>query len=92
MGKKREGRKIEKIEMKLEDLEREKRKKNVVMFNLKESDKEEPLERYKEDEKVSRTLFENELGFGNVNIINMSRLGKRLESSTRPLLIKLGSE
>ena len=92
VGRGEEGRKIEEIEMKLEDLEKEKRKKNVVFFNLIESDKQEPLERFNEDMDLCYNLLKNELGIPHINIVNLIRLGKRTGSSARPLLVKLGGE
>ena len=80
------------IESKLEDLEREKRKKNLVIFNLKESDRQEPAERYLEDESLCRKMFQDELGISNCSMANLIRLGTRRESGNRPLLVKLTGE
>ena len=58
--KEEDVRKIERIYGKVEQMEREQKKKNknVVVYNLPESKCEEARERYREDEEACRTIFE----------------------------------
>ena len=65
-----------------------KKRKNVVVYNLPESKSEEARERYRDDEEACRTIFE---GIG-VEQKQLIRLGKREENKTRPVLVKLGKE
>ena len=59
---------------------------------MKESDGQEPAERYNNDENLCRKLFADELGITSFSITNLIRLGKRKESGLRPLLVKLKDE
>ena len=90
--RRRDEKKMEEIESKIEDIERERRKKNVVIFNLNESDKAEAMERYKEDEENCNKIFQMDLAIGRIKVENLIRLGKRVENRTRPLLVKLENE
>ena len=57
--KEEDERKIERIYGKVEQMEREqKKKKNVVVYNLPESKGEEARERYRDYEEACRTIFE----------------------------------
>ena len=68
-----------------------KKKKNVVVYNLPESKREEARERYRDDEEACRTIFEG-IGVEQVEQKQLIRLGKREENKTRPVLVKLGKE
>ena len=89
--KEKDERKIERISGKVEQMEREQKKKNVVVYNLPESKREEARERYREDEEACRTIFEG-IGVEQVEQNQLIRLGKREENKTRPVLVKLGKE
>ena len=49
---------LKKINGKVEEMEREQKKKNLVVYNLPESKREEARERYREDEEPCRIIFE----------------------------------
>lgn len=85
---------LQNMQQKIEEIEKEKRFKNLIFFNLKESNKDQPLNRFKEDEVKCRDIIVNELGLENMETIgleNLIRLGKKNERN-RPLLVKLRSE
>ena len=46
----------------IENLERERRARNIIIFNLRESDSLDARERYKFDEEKCRSIFVRELG------------------------------
>ena len=71
-------------------MEREQKKKNLVVYNLPESKKEEARERYLEDEEACRIIFEE--GIEQVEQKQLIRLGKREENKIRPVLVKLGEK
>lgn len=73
------------LEEQVEQLEKERRKNNLIIFNLKESNKSLPKE---EDEEKCRDLFRM-LGTMDTGIETVVRLGKRIVNRNRPLLIKL---
>ena len=76
-----------------EQNEREKKKNNIVMYNIEESTKAERDERLK----ACGEIISGELGMTNVEIVEVSRLGKVEEASgntrrnqkPRPVLVKL---
>ena len=72
----------------VEQLERERRKNNLIIFSLKESDKKDPKERYKDDEEMCQRLL-SKLGFSDLGIETTIRIGKKVPSRDRPLLMKL---
>ena len=80
-----------------EQNEREKKKNNIVMYNMEESTKAERDERLKEDYEACGEIISGELGMTNVEIVEVSRLGKVEEASgntrrsqkPRPVLVKL---
>lgn len=82
---------MEEMQTKLEDIERERRSKNIVVFNLIESEEEEARKRYEEDEELCKNLIKEELGLKEVTIGKVIRLGRKIEGKTRPLLVKLDS-
>lgn len=87
-----EDKKVEQISLKLEEIERERKKKNVIMFNLKESLEGEAEKRYKEDLERSMKIFAVELGIQDLTIEKVFRIGKKQDDMNRPMIIKLGSE
>ena len=87
-----EERKVYELQTKIDEIERERKRKNVMIFNLRESKHEEAKERYCEDERNCKDIFSNTLGIQQVNIMNVIRLGKKMPNKVRPLLVKLGSE
>ena len=86
------GSQIRDIEVKLEKLEKEKRKNNLIIYNLQESDSKVPLQRYRDDEIHMKKIFEQELHRKNFNIVKIIRLGRKTEDVRRPTLVELGSE
>lgn len=83
-----DSKKVRDMQEQVEQLEKERRKKNLIMFNLKESVKSDPNERYKEDERMCHELF-SKLGIVDLEIEIVVRLGKRILDRARPLLVKL---
>ena len=73
-------------------MEREQNKKNLVVYNLPESKTEDARERYREDEKAYRKIFDEGLGMELVELEQLIRLGKREKNKVRPVLVKLGKE
>ena len=71
--------------------ERNKRKNNVVLYNVPESQSEGPQERQTDDMVQCCDVFEGSLKV-NVSIESVVRLGKKEEGRKRPLLVKLSSE
>ena len=76
----------------IEEIEKESKKKNIVMFNLPESTKEVALNRYQEDMDRCGKIFTRELEIQDLTVEKIIRLGKKKDNGNRPLLIKLGSE
>ena len=76
----------------VEEIERERRKNNIVIFNLQEPNGEDGTERYREDEEKCGKIFIEELGVQDLRIEKLIRLGKKSENLRRPLLVKLGSD
>ena len=85
---------LQDMQQKIEEIEKEKRLKNLIFFNLKESNQAEPVSRYKEDETNCKEIIVKELGLDHMEGIgmeNLIRLGKKNDRN-RPLLVKLRSE
>ena len=72
-------------------MEKVQRKKNVVVYNLPESEEEQARDRYKEDEVACRKIFEA-MKMENVEQKQLIRLGKREEYKIRSVLVKLIEE
>ena len=89
--KETEIRMFEKIDARIEQMEKVQRKKNVVVYNLPESEEEQARDRYKEDEVACRKIFEA-MEMENVEQKQLIRLGKREEYKIRPVLVKLKDE
>ena len=88
----RETTELKEVKLKIEEFDREKRKKNLLFFNLIESTKNEATGRYKDDENIFREIVVNELAMMHIVPDKLIRLGKRMEGRRRPLLIKLKEE
>ncbi|KAK3889080.1 hypothetical protein Pcinc_006955 [Petrolisthes cinctipes] len=72
---------------------REKRKKNVVLYNVPESSQNEVQSRIDEDLSRCNDLFENSLRVKECRIERVSRLGRpREDNRSRPMLVQLRSE
>ena len=82
---------FEKIDAKIEQMEKVQRKKNVVVYDLPESEEEQARDRYKEDEIDYRKIFEV-MEMENIEQKQLIRLGKREEHKIRPVLVKLKDE
>ena len=89
--KETEIRMFEKIDARIEQMEKVQRKENVVVYNLPESEEEQAKDRYKEDEAACRKIFEV-MEMENVEQKQLIRLGKREEYKIRPVLVKLKDE
>ena len=63
-----------------EEDEKYRRKNNIVLYNMKESQNTNPKDREAEDESECRKLFNESLQIGNINIVKVIRLGKREET------------
>ena len=87
-----EEKKVEQIEMKIEDIERERRKRNVVIYSMQESTNPEAKERYKQDEEACTKIFSDILEVQQIKILQVVRLGKKNSDRMRPLLVKLETE
>lgn len=87
-----ENKKLEEFRNIFEEMEKEKRKRNIVAFNLKESEKTEAHERYNDDEEICKELLGGALGRSNVRFSKLIRMGKKVEGKNRPLLVKLEKE
>ena len=90
--KKTKDSQIKNIETKLESLEKEKRKKNRVIYNLQESNKTEAGQRYDEDRANIQKIFTQELLRDGFKVERIIRLGKRTEGRRRPTLVEMRNE
>ena len=89
---KNEGKVVQEISHKIEEIEKESKKKNIVMFNLPESTEDLASNRYQEDMERCGKIFTRELEIQDLTVEKTIRLGKKKDNGNRPLLIKLGSE
>ena len=86
--KETKARMFEKNQCKDRKMEKVQREKNVVVYNLPESEEEQAKVRYKEDEEAFRKIFEvREMECTKQK--QLIRLGKREEYKIRPVLVKL---
>lgn len=69
--------------------DRKRRKNNIVLYNLPESDEADPKEREREDNKMCEDLFTNHLKVAGVEIDKVIRLGRKVDHRNRPVLVKL---
>ena len=87
----------EKINMQNELAEKERRSKNLILYNIPESEKEKPEERVKDDcQKLKDIFSRKQLIMDPTKIENIFRLGKKenLKSTERPrpLLLKFDTQ
>ena len=75
-----------------EQKQRNQRKCNLVIFNLKESDYLDVDQRIEYDKVEVRKLIEKGLGIENFCLERVTRLGRIEKDRNRPLLVKLGNE
>lgn len=85
------------IEYMNEKEDMEKRRKNVVMYNIPEVESENVEERIEQDKGMCKDIIENSLGLAerDYNIVKVIRIGKRRNeegAKPRPTLIKLEDE
>ena len=71
-----------------EEKERDKRRLNLIIHNLKESHESDPQKRKEVDINESTKLFQNYLG-AQVSISNASRIGKKCDNTNKPRLLKV---
>ena len=86
-----ESRTVRNIQEQVQQLEKDKRKRNVMIFNLAESTKSESKERYEDDKAVCKEIF-RKLEIGVIEIETTVRIGKTIPNKARPLLVKLTSD
>ena len=86
--------KMKEIENKVEVIEKERRKKNVVNFNMPEAESTvmKVEERYNHDERKCGELFTNGSEMQDLIVVKLIRLGKRQEGKHRSLLVKLSND
>ena len=89
--KETEIRMFEKIDARIEQMEKVQRKKNLVVYNLPESEEEQAKDRYKEDEVACRKIFEV-MEMENIEQKQLIWLGKREEYKITPVKVKLKDE
>ena len=85
--------KVEKsVESRLEDIEeRERRKSNLIIYGLPESDEVNPLQRKDDDTQKARSAISQSFGEESLSILATYRLGRKSEGKTRPLKVVLKS-
>lgn len=59
-----------------EQHEKEKRKNNIVMYNIKESTKNEYNEKLRDDFETCGEIINKELGMSNIEIVEVTRMGR----------------
>ena len=72
--------------------ELERRKLNVVIVNMKESEEREIEKRIKHDMEICIELFRNGLGIIDIKPERIDRIGRKMEGRVRPMLVKVKSE
>lgn len=68
--------------------DRDSRRNNVILFGLPENDHATALDRVTDDKKHTKELFLS-LGFDDIKVCDISRLGKKIESKIRPVKVTL---
>ena len=71
-----------------EYVDRERRKSNVIVYNLPEVDPEQP-DKLPSDTDSFSNMVSNGLGIDGFKVSKMYRLGKKVENKSRPLLVSL---
>ena len=75
-----------------EEVKNDRRKNNLILFSIRESEKGDPDAKYEDDKAECRKIFE-EIRVNDCKMEQLIRLGKRgEEGKARPLLVRLGSE
>lgn len=90
--KNQEIKNMKEIQSRINELEKEKRRKNLVIYNIRESEEEDTGKRYGEDEEKCRRLITGELGVDTTGLKQLIRLGGKQNNKPRPLLIKFTEE
>ena len=72
-----------------EYLDRERRKCNLIVYNLQESSASTPSDRISDDKKSFSHLLTSEFKIDNIEFLKCIRLGKSAENRSRPLLISV---
>lgn len=75
----------------VERIERDSKKKNLIIFNLSESKKDVPRDRFEEDKDACLELV-TAIGVEDVKFGNLIRLGRKTADKVRPLLVKFEEE
>ena len=78
---------FEQIDARIEQMEKVQRKKNVLIYNLSESEEEQAKDRYREDKVACGKIFEV-MKMENIEQKQLIRLAKREEYKIRPVLVK----
>ena len=87
-----EDKRVKEISTKIEEIEKERKKKNLIIFGLHESQEEEAGKRYEDDERKCNQIFMKELQLQNVEMEKLIRIGRKNENRNRPLLVKMANE
>ena len=75
-----------------EEVENDRRKNNLILFNVRESEKDDPDAKYEDDKAECRKIF-GEIRVNGGKMEQLIRLGKRRENEkARPLLVRFGNE
>lgn len=72
-----------------ESADRERRRKNQIIFNIPESTNEQGIEREKEDVDMCYQVFGDVLKVKRSKIEKVRRLGRKQERKVRPTLVRL---
>ena len=70
----------------------ERRKLNLVIFNLVESENRYALKRVEHDRKACEELFEEGIWVDDYKIEKIDRLGRKTTGKERPILVRVRSE
>ncbi|KAG0711810.1 hypothetical protein GWK47_019810 [Chionoecetes opilio] len=76
----------ERMNENLEEREDKERRKNVMMFNVEESEKEDVKEREKDDKEMCEYVFKEKLGVEGVEVVKVYRLGTKSRGRERPMV------
>ncbi|KAG0729849.1 hypothetical protein GWK47_029494 [Chionoecetes opilio] len=77
----------ERMNENLEEREdKERRRKNVMMFNVEESEKEDVKEREKDDKELCEYVFKEALGVEGAEVVKVYRLGTKSRGRERPMV------
>ena len=79
-------------EVRREEADKERRRDNIVMYNVPEVQQQEPGNIERDDTQHCEDIIRNKLRVEDCNIMQVVRLGRRVENKTRPMLVKLGDE